>query len=215
MNRNNKGFTLVELIVVLVILAILAALLVPALLGYIERAKKHQNIENARSLMMATQAALVELYAQTGGKVEKNKSIVPGVNSVQQKNGDCDLSKTDFAKKILETADLTGINEPYLYMFAVGSNYNTKPAVTDKDKFTVFYGLYMEKEDSPKIYFYNGDWTEDNPRKKNSSDILDEYNKFVTGPYKDKNIQYYLVINKNTAKKFPNGAFWDWIKEVN
>ena len=32
MKKNNKGFTLVELIVVLVILAILAAILVPALL---------------------------------------------------------------------------------------------------------------------------------------------------------------------------------------
>ena len=32
--NNKKGFTLVELIVVLVILAILAALLIPALTGY-------------------------------------------------------------------------------------------------------------------------------------------------------------------------------------
>ena len=37
--KKDKGFTLVELIVVLVILAILAAILVPALLGYIDRAK--------------------------------------------------------------------------------------------------------------------------------------------------------------------------------
>ena len=36
--NNRKGFSLVELIVVLVILAILAALLIPALLGYIDRA---------------------------------------------------------------------------------------------------------------------------------------------------------------------------------
>lgn len=35
--KDKKGFTLVELIVVLVILAILAALLIPTLTGYIER----------------------------------------------------------------------------------------------------------------------------------------------------------------------------------
>lgn len=36
--RNNKrGFTLVELIVVLTILAVLAAMLIPALQGYIEK----------------------------------------------------------------------------------------------------------------------------------------------------------------------------------
>lgn len=37
--NNKKGFTLVELIVVLVILAILAALLIPALTGYIDKAR--------------------------------------------------------------------------------------------------------------------------------------------------------------------------------
>ena len=42
--NNNKGFTLVELIVVLVILAILAAILVPALLGYIDRAREKQYV---------------------------------------------------------------------------------------------------------------------------------------------------------------------------
>ncbi|MBQ1326631.1 MAG: type II secretion system protein, partial [Eubacterium sp.] len=44
MKKNNKGFTLVELIVVLVILAILAAVLVPALLGYIDKAKKKKDM---------------------------------------------------------------------------------------------------------------------------------------------------------------------------
>ena len=49
MERNNRkrGFTLVELIVVLVILAVLAALLVPSLTGYIDKAKKKAVITEA------------------------------------------------------------------------------------------------------------------------------------------------------------------------
>ena len=39
MKRNRKGFTLVEVIVVLVILAILAAIMVPAMTGWIDKSK--------------------------------------------------------------------------------------------------------------------------------------------------------------------------------
>ena len=62
--NNNKGFTLVELIVVLVILAILAAILVPALLGYIDRAREKQYVLNAKSCMTAAQAELSSLYGE-------------------------------------------------------------------------------------------------------------------------------------------------------
>lgn len=61
--RKNKGFTLVELIVVLVILAILAAILVPALLGYIDKAKREQLIIQGRSVMNAAQTVATEGYA--------------------------------------------------------------------------------------------------------------------------------------------------------
>lgn len=48
--KNKQGFTLVELIVVLVILAILAALLVPALTGYIDRAKEKKVTAEAKGI---------------------------------------------------------------------------------------------------------------------------------------------------------------------
>lgn len=65
MAKNNKrrGFTLVELIVVLVILAILAALLIPALTGYIDKAKKNEVIAETRMLTQAVQTELSSLYA--------------------------------------------------------------------------------------------------------------------------------------------------------
>ena len=48
MKNKKKGFTLVELIVVLAILAILAAMLVPALTGYIDKANEKKIIAQAR-----------------------------------------------------------------------------------------------------------------------------------------------------------------------
>lgn len=61
--NNKKGFTLVELIVVLVILAILAALLIPALTGYIDKAKEKQIVAETRQIVMAAQTLVDEAYA--------------------------------------------------------------------------------------------------------------------------------------------------------
>lgn len=59
-SKNKHGFTLVELIVVLVILAVLAALLVPALTGYIDKARKSQVIAETRMITMAVQTTMSE-----------------------------------------------------------------------------------------------------------------------------------------------------------
>lgn len=60
--KNKKGFTLVELIVVLVILAILAALLIPALTGYIDKAKEKKIVAETRMVVTAVQTVASETY---------------------------------------------------------------------------------------------------------------------------------------------------------
>lgn len=62
--KEKKGFTLVELIVVLVILAILAALLIPALTKYIDKAKNKSIVAETRQAVMAAQTLVDEKYAK-------------------------------------------------------------------------------------------------------------------------------------------------------
>lgn len=60
--KKKDGFTLVELIVVLVILAILAAILVPTLLGYINKAQDEKNYSTAQTVRVAAQSVYDDEY---------------------------------------------------------------------------------------------------------------------------------------------------------
>jgi type IV pilus assembly protein PilA len=68
--KSKKGFTLVELIVVLVILAILAAILVPTLIGYIDKARDEKDYATAQTIRVAAQAELDARYAANNDKTK-------------------------------------------------------------------------------------------------------------------------------------------------
>ncbi len=89
MRKDRKGFTLVELIVVLVILAILAAMLVPALLGYIDRAKEGKYEEEVHAIYTALQVIYDEGYAKdtpvadlAAGKFTTTSTILKELNKM-------------------------------------------------------------------------------------------------------------------------------------
>jgi prepilin-type N-terminal cleavage/methylation domain-containing protein len=206
---NNNGFTLVELIVVLVILAILAAILIPALIGYIDRAKDEQDVLNAKNCLNAAQAEITELYGKTGGEIAAGDSIIPSAKVIANGNQDIDASGTDFAKDVFKTADLTG-NEPYLLMVGVGSNA-TGASSTSHSKYTVYYVCYVREAKSRPQYFYCGTWTDINPRKGESNKLIDKNNVIQLDEYKGTKLQYILLSNK-TGKNFKDGAFWTLLK---
>ena len=133
--NSNKGFTLVELIVVIVILAILAAILVPALLGYIDRAKGSQIILNAKSCYTAAQAEASTAYATA-------------------KSGDALSTKlgTNEKNRIMTTADVPNCTALYI---APADN----TAGLDHAKWTVKYVYYAEGTSGE---FFDGEkWVDD------------------------------------------------------
>jgi type IV pilus assembly protein PilA len=65
-SNSKKGFTLVEVIVVLVILAILMAIAVPSLTGYIDKARQQGVVTQARTVQVALQTIGTDVISSGG-----------------------------------------------------------------------------------------------------------------------------------------------------
>ena len=83
MKKNNKGFSLVELIIVIAIMAILAGAIAPALIRYIDKSRKSNDVTAAKTIKTAVETAMANektyeglTKPQTGSEVFIN--ITPG-----------------------------------------------------------------------------------------------------------------------------------------
>jgi len=214
--KKNRGFTLVELIVVLVILAILAAVLVPALLGYIDKAKEKEDINRAKACLDAAQGAFVEAYGK--GVTNENENVL-GVESkkVYGKFKDVDATSTKAAEMVKNCTD----EDPYIFMVAVGSSKNGYSA-SDHDRYTVYYACYEKDPYSRPYYYYDGAWTTVNPTykigNKDNDTVIKKDNNKGTNLLKSKNIyiQYYVLCNKDnkslSSTDTNDTTFWYYLK---
>ncbi len=57
---NNKGFSLVELIIVIAIMAVLVGVLAPQFMKYVERSRKSTDVQNVAAIVEALQVYAVD-----------------------------------------------------------------------------------------------------------------------------------------------------------
>ena len=135
--KDKKGFTLVELIVVLVILAILIAMLLPTLTGYISKANEKKVISEGRQILMAAKTVAAEDY-----------------------NSDVVLANKTLCGKTIDTLEVaaSGTTEPTIEKLAeVNKSKYTKVTITFANDGTVTKLEYIGK--SYTATYENDAWT--------------------------------------------------------
>ena len=97
--KSKKGFTLVEIIVVLVIIAVLAAIAIPAMTGWIDKASERSSLTEARAVILAAESLLVILY---GEAPEVIGILDPSWPDYDTGIGDDDFNPTNIAADMAE-----------------------------------------------------------------------------------------------------------------
>ena len=66
--KNNKGFSLVELIIVIAIMAVLVGVLAPTYLQYVEKSKKSNDSQTVDSIINALEICAIDPEVQVAGE---------------------------------------------------------------------------------------------------------------------------------------------------
>lgn len=119
-NKKKKGFTLIELIIVIAIIAILAAIAIPNFLGIQRKSKIKADIASAKTIYDATSAAIAE------GKITDIKAT-EGVVLIPGKTATTDLGKA--IESNLQTIPDGKYTEGVFAVTITPSNDSVKPSI--------------------------------------------------------------------------------------
>ena len=126
--KNNKGFSLIELIIVIAIMAVLTAILAPQLLRYVERSREARDRQNIQAVYEAFQIAITE----------ETTSINPGI-IYYRPSGELQGMGETLRNEFVLTFGAGGLN---------GTKYFVKPLVSAK---------FKQAANNPQFYFeWNG-----------------------------------------------------------
>lgn len=145
--ENNKGFSLVELIVVVLIIAIIAVALAPQVMKYVGKARNSVSENNAATVKSAVQAAVAEYqgentaYATAGTykiviKAESTDSVA---KKIEKTTGGM---PTDLKNNIANNIGTDKLDDKYTAIITVTSDandatkFNTTVKVEKGDKTT-------------------------------------------------------------------------------
>lgn len=204
-SKNKKrGFTLVELIVVLVILAILAALLIPALTGYIDKAKKDQVIAETRMLHEAIQTEMVELYGSNTNWKPANKAASTIASATNQAiHGSTLLPNAQQRyNEIVKLSKLKSLQPNGKGSFCAFITSNAKIHALIYNSGTGYIGVYFRDTQQYTVYKI-GEKTDTNMGSISDANIANYYG------YVYYNYVYDAQINSTTGKyDSPEEYFW-------
>ena len=120
-NSNKKGFTLVELVVVIAIIGVLAAILVPSMMGYVKKSRLKTANGNAKTAYNGVSEYIADLETQGNLKSADATGAISAAESELATNGDSGKGVvwTDVSGTALAANDTTTV---YYVQWAKNSN---------------------------------------------------------------------------------------------